>query len=314
MDTPVYLVAARSGGRDGAMRSLSVCLMTPYYQEAGITIWHADCREVLPTLATDSLDVCVADPPYPGLKGGTRIDFDRGVSKIRKESVTVGTPWGDDITPLAEAWRVCRFGMFVFCSYHFAATVPEIVGAAPISLVTWFKRNAMPSANNVPQYETEFVWAFKKCPGLEWRKLRGLYNIPMLQAGCMADERFCKDGRAIHPAQKPVDLITNLLKIGGGSVIDPYCGTGTTLAAAKAAGLSAVGIEIEERYCAIAAERLSQSVLDFGPASKSDEWMAQLGAQDIIKEDVLERIDADVTALSNPRVATKSESHPEGIS
>ncbi len=236
--------------------------MEAYYNHGGISIYHGDCREVLSTLQDDSMDLCVADPPYPGLKGGTRIDFDRGVAG-RSESVTVGTPWGDDISPLADAWRVARFGMFVFCSHHFAATVPTVIDAKPISLVTWYKRNAMPSANNVPQYESEFIWAFKKCPGLDWRKLRGLYDIPMLQAGCMADERFCIDGRAVHPAQKPVDLVTNLLKIGGASVLDPYCGTGTTLASAKALGITAIGIEIEEKYCEIAARRLSQEVLNF---------------------------------------------------
>lgn len=235
----------------------------PYYEHAGITIYHGDCREILPQLKSDSCDLCVTDPPYPGLKGGTKIDFDRGVSPMGKEFVTVGTPWGSDISILADAWRVCAAGMFVFCSYHFAATVPGIVGAAPISLVTWFKRNSMPSANNVPQYETEFIWAFKKKPGLEWRKLRGMYNIPMLQAGCMAVERFVEDGGAIHPAQKPVALISALLRIGGVSVIDPYAGTGTTLEAAKAAGITGIGIEIEERYCEIAATRLSQEVLQF---------------------------------------------------
>ena len=209
--------------------------MTPYYNHEGITIYHGDCREIMPTLETGSSDICITDPPYPGLKGGTRIDFDRGVSAIRKESVTVGTPWGEDISILSDAWRVCASGMFVFCSHHFAATVPGIVGAAPISLVTWYKRNSMPSANNVPQYETEFVWAFKKRPGLDWRKLRGMYDIPMLQAGCMARERFTDNGSAVHPAQKPIALIAAFLRIGGISVIDPYMGTGTTLEAAKAA-------------------------------------------------------------------------------
>jgi len=264
----------------------------PYYEHAGITIYHGDCREILPqlpkgwcstcgcSLADEQIvaihlatkhdvgplvDLCITDPPYPGLKGGTRIDFDSGVAG-RAESVTVGTPWGEDITPLADAYRACRFGMFVFCSYHFAASVPGILGAQPISLITWYKRNSMPSANNVPQYETEFIWAFKKCPGLEWRKLRGFYDIPALQAGCMAQERFVDNGRATHPAQKPKELIACLLKIGGESVLDPYMGTGTTLTAAKEIGISAIGIEIEEKYCEISAKRLSQEVFQFETA------------------------------------------------
>jgi site-specific DNA-methyltransferase (adenine-specific) len=241
--------------------------MTPYYQNAGITIYCGDCREVLPTLGP--VDLVLADPPYPGLKGGTKINFDRGVSPIRKESTTVGVPWGDDISPLIHAWNLCASGMFVFCSHHFADTVPTLIDARPISLVTWYKRNAMPSANNVPQYETEFIWAFKKAPGLDWRKLRGMYSIPMLQAGCMAAERFVDDGSAVHPTQKPKALISALLRIGGTSVLDPYMGTGTTLEAAKGSHISAIGIEIEERYCEIAAKRLSQEVFDFGPVKEN---------------------------------------------
>jgi site-specific DNA-methyltransferase (adenine-specific) len=233
--------------------------MKPYFCEDGITIYHGDCREILPSL--DRVDVVVADPPYPGLKGATLRNLGGGVSARRTETKSVGTPWGEDLSGLAKAWDLCDFAMFVFCSYHFCAAVPGAVGAPPIALVSWYKRNSMPSMNNVPQYETEFIWAFKKSSGLDWRKLRGFYDIPMLQAGCMAQERFVEDGVAVHPAQKPKDLIVSILKIGGETILDPYMGTGTTLQAAKDSGRKAVGIEIEERYCEMAAKRLAQKVL-----------------------------------------------------
>jgi site-specific DNA-methyltransferase (adenine-specific) len=73
-------------------------------------------------------------------------------------------------------------------------------------------------------------------------------------------------GFADHPTQKPVEIIHPLLKYSvppGGSVADPFCGSGSTLVAAKVLGLSAYGIEIEERYCEAAARRLSQEVLAF---------------------------------------------------
>lgn len=74
-----------------------------------------------------------------------------------------------------------------------------------------------------------------------------------------------RDGEMfLHPTQKPVGLMRWCLKMTEGIVLDPYCGSGPTLQAAKELGRKAIGIEIEERYCEIAARRLDQQVLDFG--------------------------------------------------
>ena len=68
-----------------------------------------------------------------------------------------------------------------------------------------------------------------------------------------------------HPAEKPVGLLRRIIReSGGGVTLDPFCGSGSTLEAAKAEGFDAIGIEIEERYCEIAARRLAQEVLPFG--------------------------------------------------
>lgn len=69
-----------------------------------------------------------------------------------------------------------------------------------------------------------------------------------------------------HPTQKPVALMGRLVeKTTAGVICDPFCGVGATLIAAKQRGLRAIGVEIEERYCEIAARRLSQEVLDLTP-------------------------------------------------
>lgn len=71
------------------------------------------------------------------------------------------------------------------------------------------------------------------------------------------------DGRREHPTQKPLGLMRWCLTTAGGSgtVLDPFMGSGTTLRAALDLGRRAIGIEIEERYCEIAARRLDQMVL-----------------------------------------------------
>lgn len=235
--------------------------MTPYYQDDAVTIYHGDCREILPGL--EPVDVVLTDPPYPNLKGGLDVTFTSGVGRRDVTNKTIGTPWGNDISGIWLAWQLALFGLFSFCSFHSVANLPSVVGVEPIALVTWYQRNAMPSMNNVPQYQTEFIWAFKKAPGLIWRNLKTYYDVARLQSGCMAQERFCDNGLAIHPTQKPLKLILALLAVGGDSILDPYCGTGTTLRAAKDLGRKAIGIEIEERYCEIAAKRMSQEVLNF---------------------------------------------------
>jgi DNA modification methylase len=75
----------------------------------------------------------------------------------------------------------------------------------------------------------------------------------------------------VHPAQKPVALMKwCLTQVTASSVLDPFMGSATTLIAAKEMGLTAIGIEIEERYCEIAAKRLSQEVFQFSEVAKSD--------------------------------------------
>jgi len=235
-------------------------LPKPYYEEPGIIIYHADCREILPHL--EPVDLVLTDPPYIGLSGGLVFRHE-GVAKRYTDSVTVGDPWCASLDFLDHCDGLARQGLFIFCSYHFMDQIPSRLPSwKRAGLITWYKRNSPYPINNVPHFTTEFIWAFRKEIGLNWRCIKTLFDIPLLASGCMASERLVDDGgKALHPAQKPLELIASLLSVGGHTVLDPFMGSGTTLRAAKDLGRKCIGIEIEERYCEIAVNRLRQEVL-----------------------------------------------------
>ena len=252
-------------------------LPTPYYEEDGITIFNCDCREILPHLP--KVDLVLTDPPYPGLSGGIEHFNGGGVSRnVIHGSVTVGTPWDTALDEwLPAALDRSTQGAFVFCSYHSVSDVRRIGAIADEAyLLTWYKRNSPVSVCNVPRFTSEYVWAFKTGVGLRWRELgTTVLDFPALQSGCMAVERILdKSGKSAHPTQKPLALVKYLLRVGGASILDPFIGSGTTLVAAKQLGRRAIGIEIDEAYCAIAVERLRQSVFRFEEPDPQPEQLA----------------------------------------
>ena len=199
--------------------------MKPYYEEAGITIYHGDCRKVLPTLP--KVDLVLTDPPY-------------GMHKAA---------WDAEIVPV-ESW------------------LPLARELGPVVLFCGVK-----GMYDYPRPDWVMGWMR---PGSIQRNgaLRGFNNWePMLTYGLQALENdvvvipnFPDVDSVDHPTPKPLKLILRLLvRLSGETILDPFMGSGTTLVAAKQLGRRAIGIEMEERYCEIAAKRLAQSVLDFGP-------------------------------------------------
>ena len=214
--------------------------MKPYYSEGGIEIYQGDCRDILPTLEPGSVDLVLTDPPY-GIGYRTPPSSQRPKSGMRLE----GDAEPFDPTHLLHFPRLAVFG-----ANHYADRLPPSAG-----WVIWDKRYGMPSND---QSDAELVWT--NCLGSA-RIVRCLWN----GGGSLLAENG--PARCIHPTQKPIKLmraLVELLSEPGETILDPYCGTGTTLRAAKDLGRKAIGIEIEERYCEIAAKRLAQEVLPLG--------------------------------------------------
>jgi len=202
--------------------------MKPYYEQDGVTIYHGDCREVLPSIVAD---VIVTDPPY-GTGCAPRGGLTAG--SIAMESGFTET-WDVFDPTWAEMWGG---PMAVFCGIRFVFGMASAIRADGLLIYT--KSNPNPLGSS---YEPCVTRGFP---------LRGRQHF----------EAYNAFNGQVHPTQKPVEVMRWVVgRHPGGVVLDPFMGSGTTLVAAKDLGRRAIGIEIEERYCEIAAERLSQQVL-----------------------------------------------------
>lgn len=216
--------------------------MKPYYEHGGITIYHGDCREVLPALP--ACDLLLTDPPY-GI--GLDTNYSRRSSTAirgRDYSAIVG-----DDAPFD--------GRFLF--------------AFGKVQVVWGANNWPNSIPFSPKKDGWIVWdkrtneAADRILGSPFELAvvigRRCYKMIRLQHCGVKNADGDRSGR-FHPTQKPIALMNRLLGLFVSTfVVDPFMGSGSTLLAAKDLGRKAIGIEIEERYCEIAAKRLSQEVL-----------------------------------------------------
>ncbi len=219
--------------------------MKPYYEHAGITIYHGDCREIMygkggwRTLSKIEADVLLTDPPY-----GIRYSPSQNSSKAwgNKTFVGVCVVSGD-----GERFDPSLFLKFksvvLFGANHFADKLPP----SP-SWFVWDKRDGMTSNDFA---DCELIWTNLNDNA---RVFRHQWN-GALRASERGESR-------VHPTQKPTELLRWIIgKCPNGVILDPFMGSGTTLRAAKDLGRRAIGIEIEERYCEIAAQRMEQEVL-----------------------------------------------------
>lgn len=223
--------------------------MKPYYEHAGIRIYHGDCREVLPELWGASL--LLTDPPYGISYRSTHNSGWRDRTRV-KWCRTENFPGiqGDD-APLDPSHFDGKASLAAIFGGNYCAAA---LGPSRCWLV-WDKRVDTTPDN---QSDCELIWTNFDLPSRIYRHLwRGIIR---------AGEENVSLTEKLHPHQKPVGLLRWIIRysaVDRGPVLDPYCGSGSSLLAAQREGMSSIGIEIEERYCEIAAKRLSQEVFDW---------------------------------------------------
>ena len=224
-----------------------------FYQDDSCTIFHGDCREILTELEAESVDLVLTDPPY-------------GVNLEAKRAKRCG---GGVVA------RTGRYSVLDTPEYIQSAVVPLIercIELYPAVALT-------PGVRNMWLYPAPAdVGCFYSASGTGMGRWGFTCMQPILYYGkdpYLANRlgsRPNSHGRVYpndanmqaHPCAKPISMwawLVNRSSLSGHTIIDPFMGSGTTLLAAKNLGRRAIGIEVEEAYCQIAAERLSQEVL-----------------------------------------------------
>lgn len=221
--------------------------MTPYYQDDAVTIYHGDCREILPTYNPAAVDLLLADPPYGVNYGGDEWVAGTGNRRVAMK----GKPpvFGDD-KPF-DPKHLLRFRRLVlFGANYYHDALPRNGG-----WIVWDKTGGGRGPNN-SFTDVEMAWTnLLKNPVIRHHLWKGLVRDS--EAG----------ERVLHPTQKPVALMRWIIErftAPDEVVLDPYMGSGPVVRAAKDLNRQAIGIEIEERYCEIAAKRMAQEVLELG--------------------------------------------------
>lgn len=236
-------------------------MIQPYYDQDGITVFNADCFDVLDHLGV-TVDHIITDPPYdevthdgartnkigasgkPGqrlLSGGSERQFapiDLNAIKAVFTSVN------------AQRWTIATL------AYQHAARLEQDppYGLRFVRFGVWVKPDGMPQISG-------------DRPAMGWESVAILHNDSTRLRWNGGGSRAVwteNVARGNHPTEKPIGLLRDFVEQftdPGDLILDPFMGSGTTLRAAKDLGRRAIGIELNEDYCRIAVERLRQGVL-----------------------------------------------------
>lgn len=237
-------------------------LPEPYYSDDLVTLYHGDCREILAALEDRSVDCVITDPPYSDRTHEMTRSNSQG-AKRHGNRVLSGTFGFDSVTEeevgtlLAEAGRISRGWVVANVDYRhaftFDATPPR--GLRLLRIGVWVKTNPNPQISG-------------DRPAQGWEAIAYLHRDDLRPAwnggGRAANFILGSDQKTGHPTSKPVPMVAQFVRWftnPDNLILDPFAGSGTTLRAAKDEGRRAIGVELDEKFCEIAAKRLAQDTL-----------------------------------------------------
>lgn len=239
--------------------------MKPYYKQAGVTIYHGDCAEVLPTLKHNSVRLLWTDPPY-GHSNHVG-DLNSCLNEYRGlESAPIANDSPDLMRKVVGA--MLRLVVPVLCNDHSCCCCCCSGGGGSDGPTFAWLANKM-NAHGL-QFFHSVIWD-KRNPGLGWR-FRRQHEMIMVAHKRGAQMAWANKDTAVsniislyppknrmHPNEKPKSLVGRFIEWTteqGDTVLDPFLGSGTTLLVAQSMNRKAIGIELDEKYCEIAAKRL----------------------------------------------------------
>lgn len=214
--------------------------MKPYYEHAGVTIYCGDCREVLPKLPL--VDVVITDPPY-------------SVGRSEGEFASTGNIAVSLHLASTKAPTMLVFGTSSGRGIEFLRS--SIRSLRHCRVLCWHRSYVNSPAAGPWRWDLVLIHVFG----------RGAFGRPQCSSLIQTDGTQALALETGHKSPVPVEVMRVLYKpFASGVMLDPFCGSGSSLIAAKEFGGKAIGIEIEERYCELAAKRLSQEVFQFEAA------------------------------------------------
>ncbi len=264
-------------------------LPTPYYDEDGITIYHGDAREVLPSLPP--VDLLITSPPYN--LDGNSCGYG-GAKYVNPDYLTESLL--DAICDAHARYKWLNIQVLSANKVIFLQWLGKRANCVK-DIMVWVKPNPQPAmATGLLNSGFELLLCLsdyepykRPFPDVAWR---GTVNNVQYFPSASSSNGEARVHHATFPPQLPLFLLETF---GGKSVLDPCCGTGTTLRVAKDAGCTAIGIEIEEKYVEIAIRRLQQEVLPLGEEKRNgqDSDMSRLCRPDVQRMQVLQSMQTE---------------------
>jgi len=242
-------------------------MIEPYYEKDGITIYHGDCAEILPGL--ESVDITFSSPPYNTIAAtepsGLMAESNHKQNDGYKGGYSDDLPESDYQDWMRDVFGKCRRLSNGLVWINHKTRYRDRAGIHPLQVfkdwpfyseVVWDRKVSITLNARKFAPSHEFVYGFGK-PHFWDNEQNTLMSVWQLNP-----ERNVPG----HPCPCPVSIVSRCVVAScpvGGVVLDPFMGSGTTLRAAKNTDRRAIGIEINERYCEIAAKRLAQGVFAF---------------------------------------------------
>lgn len=245
--------------------------MKPVYKTSAISIFQADCLQLLKGIPSNSIDVIATDPPYFLSNGGISCQNGKIVSVDKGD-------WDKETTYtmeefyrifLTEAKRILKANgtMWIFGTMHNIYTVGYLLKLLDFKIlnnITWQKPNPAPNlSKRMFTHSTETILWAKQQKGRQYFNYEAMLTLnnqkQMKDLWMIATPHKWEKKFGKHPTQKPIEIMERIILAStnvNDVILDPFMGSGTTLIAAQRLGRRAVGIELESEFIQMAINRL----------------------------------------------------------